>query len=155
VTINELHVKLEYAEWTKWPENEQLAIKDYVFADWIEFVNKQNSEIRDTELEAYGKFFELNDLIRVWDLSNSQKALRNFVLFFYFHGNQILNGGLKLNNTNYENEFISLILSNKLLEKLETEFFKCEPFDVEYTQKVSIVLQIIEQQLKSDEINRR
>jgi len=155
VTLDEFHVKLEYAEWTKWPKNEQLAIKDYVTADWIDFANKQNSEIRDTELEAYGNFFELEDLIKVWDLSNSQTALRNFVLFFYYHGNQILNGGLKLNEAKYESELISLIHSDKLIERLESEFFKNETIDTEYAQKASIVLQIIEQQLRNDEINGR
>ncbi len=155
VTLDEFYTKLEYAEWTKWPESEQLAIKDYVFADWIDFANKQNSEISDTALQAYGNFFELKDLVKVWDLNSSQIALRNFVLFFYNHGNQILNGGLKLNEEKYENELISLIHSDKLIERLENEFYNYESIEPEFAQKVSIVLQIIEQQLRIDEINGR
>ena len=82
IELDEIFVKLDYAKWTEWDVNEITAIKNYVLMDWIEFANNEKSAIKDTELEAYGKFFELKDLIKVWDLSNSQTALRNFVLFF-------------------------------------------------------------------------
>ncbi|MFM9946029.1 MAG: hypothetical protein ACKVQB_12445 [Bacteroidia bacterium] len=144
VNVDEIFNKLEYAQWMEWPEEEQQAIKDYVMADWMDLVNNQTSEIGVSKLEEYGKFLGIAELIRAWDIS----GLRNFVYFFYYHGNTILNGGLKIDGKNYENEFLQFIKRNDLIEKLETTFFKNEKEDEDYAEKISVVLQIIEQELK-------
>lgn len=152
IDLYDISVKLEYAKWTEWEADEVDAIKEYVLQDWIEFANNDESEIRDTILESYCSFFELKDLLKLWDVSNGSKAVRNFVLFFYFHGNQILDGRAKTKGTRNKEEFTSLVSSIKLLENLETEFFKHEKTDPEYAEKISVVLQMIEQQLKADKI---
>jgi len=148
IDLKEIFSKLDYGKWNDWDENEKQAITDFIIADWIEFANKQYSEIRDIELKAYANFLELKELLRLWDISKSEKALKNFVYFFYYHGTQILNGGLKINDKKYEEDFISLILTNKLVNRLETEFFKNEVYQQDYKEKISIVLQMIEQYLK-------
>jgi hypothetical protein len=148
VTIDEFHVKLDYAEWTKWPKNEQQAIMEYIIADWIDFVNKQNSEIRDSEIGAYSKFFGLNEVLRLWQISKNQAALRNFVYFFYYHGSQILNGGLRIVDTIYKKEFLDWLKREELNTKLEEVFFQNEHTDPDYADKISIVLQMIEQEMK-------
>ena len=148
VTLDEFYVKLDYAEWTKWSENEQQAIKDYVIADWIDFANKRNSEIRDNEIGTYSKFFGLNEVLRLWKISKTREALRNFVFFFYYHGNQILNGGLRIVDRKYTQEFLDWFKREDLTKKLVTTFFKNENTDTDYANKISIVLQMIEQEIK-------
>jgi hypothetical protein len=150
IDLDEIYTKLEYAKWTEWDKNERKAILDYVIADWIEFANKTKSDITDTVFNNYGNFIEIQELVKLWEISNSKNknALRNFVNFFYYHGSQILNGGLKINGKIYKEEFSSILQTNNLIEKLELEFFKYENIDQEYAANVSIVLQMIEQELK-------
>ena len=148
VTLDEFHVKLDYADWTKWPENEQQAIIDYVIADWIDFANKQSSEIRDSEIEIYTKFFGLSEVLRLWQISKTQVALRNFVYFFYYHGTQILSGGIRFDDRKYKQEFLDWLKREELNDKLEISFFNNEHTDPDYADKISIVLQMIEQEMK-------
>lgn len=148
INLDEVFSKLVYAKWTEWPEEEQQAIKDYVIADWIELVNRNTSEIRDIELKEYGKFFGINELLRLWTISEHDNSLRNFVYFFYYHGTQILNGGLKIDNKRYEGEFLDWIARNDLTNKLETTFFNTDKKDEDYAEKISVVLQMIEQELR-------
>lgn len=148
VTLDEFHVKLDYAEWTKWPENEQQAIIEYVIGDWIDFVNKQNSEIRDSEIRTYSKFFGLKEMLCLWQISKNQAALRNFVYFFYYDGSQILNGGLRIVDKIYKQEFLDWLKREELTKKLEESFFLNEHADPDYADKISIVLQMIEQEMK-------
>jgi hypothetical protein len=143
--LYEIGRKLEYAKWTEWPSNEVQAIKDLVLADWIEFVNDSTSEIQDTDLENYSRFFNVEELLK----------MRNFVLFFYYYGNHILDKGFKINEKQYGKEMKRLIYTKKLTDKLQDEFFKYEPIDKDYADKVSIVLQMVEQQIKFDRINNR
>ncbi len=148
VTLDELYCKLDYAEWTNWPENEQQAIMDYVIADWIDFANTQNSEIRDTEIGYYSKFFGLREVLRLWQVSKTDASLRNFVYFFYYHGTQILNGGLRIADIKYKQEFLDWLKREELTSKLEESFFQNEHADLDYADKASIVLQMIEQEMK-------
>lgn len=155
IDLYEFYVKLDYAKWTEWDADEIKVIKDYVLMDWVELANNKKSEINDTVLQAYCKFFELEELVKLWDISNSSVGLRNFTLFFYYHGNQILDNRFKMNETTQENIFIPLIRSSNLIERLETDFFKYEQTEPEYAEKISITLQMIEQQLKTDKIKDR
>lgn len=148
VTLYVLQVKLEHAEWRKWSENEQQAIKDYVIADWIDFVNNRNSEIRDSDLEVYSKFLGLQEVLNLWKISNSDEALRNFVYFFYHFGSQILNRGLRILDQKYKSEFLELLYEEGITAKLEFTFFKNEETNPDYAEKISTVLQMIEQEIR-------
>jgi hypothetical protein len=149
--LDEVFNKLDYANWMEWEDSEVKTIKEYVLLDWIEFVNQDEAEISDSELETYNQFFELKDLIDLWDV-RSQSALRKLVYFFYYYGNNILSGKPALNNPGQKSAFISFIHSNNLTERLENEFFRYEHIDAEYAGKISVVQQMIEQQLKADEL---
>jgi hypothetical protein len=70
------------------------------------------------------------------------------VYFFYLNGTEIMNGGIKINETKYMNEFDALLNTENLISKLEFAFFEKENIDIEYAEKISIVLQMIEQNLK-------
>jgi hypothetical protein len=155
IGLYEIGTKLEFAMWTEWPPNEVCAVKDFVLADWIEFANDSTSEISDSDLGNYSRFFDVEELLKMWKITQSEKALKNFVLFFYYYGNQILDKGVKLNEKLYGKELKELIYTDNLIDGLQDEFFKYEATDDEYADKVSIVLQMVEQQLKLDRINSR
>lgn len=148
VDLGEIYSKLEHSEWQNWSETEINAIKEYVIFDWIELVNNSKSEISIRVLENYSKYIDVAVLIENWNLINSQNGLRNFVYFFYLNGTEIMNHGIKINGTKFINEFDTLLNTENLISKLEFEFFEKENKDIEYAEKISIVLQMIEQNLK-------
>lgn len=148
VDIGEIYSKLEHSEWQNWNETEINAIKEYVIFDWIELVNNSKSEINIHILENYANYIEVAELTKNWNLINSQNGLRNFVYFFYVNGTEIMNRGIKINEKKYSNEFVSLLNNEELIIKLENEFFEKENTELEYAEKISIVLQMIEQNLK-------
>ena len=148
IDLYDIGRKLEYAKWTEWPDNEVKAIRDFVMTDWIDFVNNSTSEINDFSLENYSRFFDISVLLHKWDFQYSNNGLKNFVIFFYYHGNRILNSGSHTNAKYSDKIVLQLILENNLSEILYKEFYKYEESDEEYTGKVSIVLQMIDQFLK-------
>jgi hypothetical protein len=149
VTLYDFHVKLDVAEWAKWPENERQAIIDYVAADWADLVNNRHSDIRDSVLEQYCNFLDMNDLLHWWwVISKSKQALRNKVYFLYYYGNQILHEGLRISDKTYKQEFLTLLHEEGLVAVLETHFFENEQSNPEYADIISIVLQMIEQELR-------
>ena len=149
IGLFEIIQKLEYAEWKSWERDEIKAIKDFILADWNDFVNERASEIGADDLEYNAFFLNLPDLIKVWDVINKENGLKNFIPFFYYHGAELLNKGLKLDDKSFYKEFIGLIHRDQLIEKLEDEFFRVEESNIEYAQKVSVVLQMVEQEKTS------
>ncbi|MBU7570252.1 MAG: hypothetical protein KAF41_06325 [Flavobacterium sp.] len=150
--LYDISAKLLYANWQDWPINEVQAIRDFVLADWCEFVNKSESDISTSDLEDYLHFFGIEQLIQLWDVVHSENGLKNFVLFFFYYGNQILDLKLILNQENAAAALRSMIDVENLINLLEEEYFKNEENDKAYAEKVSVVLQMIEQQLKIDQI---
>ena len=148
IELYEIADKLEHAVWAEWPANEVQAIKDFVLADWIDFINNSDAEVSDSDLKNYSRFFNIAQLLKLWDIAQSGKGLKNFVLFFYYYGNQILDKGLKLNEKQYEKGLKDLIYTTNLTDRLQEEFFRYETTDKEYAERVSVVLLMIEQQLK-------
>ncbi len=155
IDLYDIGNKLEFAKWTEWPLNEVQAVKDFIIADWIDFVNDSIVELRDTDLENYSQFLNVAELLKFWNIKQSEKALKNFVLFFYYFGNQILDRGSKISEKQYGKELRELIYTNKLIDRLQDEFFNFELREQEYAEKVSIVLQMVEQQLNVEQINSR
>ena len=148
VDFDELYTKLDYAKWTKWPQEEQQAIYNYVIADWNEFTKNRFSEIRDIDIESYGKFLGIETILSHWNIIETDESLRNFVYFFYMYGNQIFTGKLRVLDKKQKEEFLKWIEVEKLVKKLENAFFINESKDSEYSSKISIVLQMIEQNRK-------
>ncbi|TCP22359.1 hypothetical protein EV195_1128 [Tenacibaculum skagerrakense] len=146
IGLFEITSKLEYAEWENWDSNEIKAIKDFIFADWNSFINKQHSEIGTDDIEYYSFFFKPEDLLSIWDLTINENSLKNFVAFFYYNGTEIINKGLKIKDKIYNKEFMNLLNQPELLDKLEIEFFKADEINKDYAEKISIVTQMIEQE---------
>lgn len=145
IGLFEITSKLEYAKWNSWDEKEIAAIQEFILADWLCFIESENAEIRSNDLEYYTFFYELGDIFKAWKLTENDHRLKNFVEFFYYHGNEIVNKGLKLNGKVFEKDFRDLIKQDGLLEGLENAFFKANEVDPKYAEKVSIVLQMVEQ----------
>lgn len=116
--------------------------------DWCDFLNNSESDISTSDLENYLHFFGIDQLIQLWDIAFSEKGLRNFVLFFYYYGNQVLDLKLLLNHQNAASAVKSLVYVDQIISLLETAYFNSAEVDKAYAEKVSIVLQMIEQQLK-------
>ncbi len=150
IGLYELTVKLAYAKWHTWDEQEIKAIKDFILMDWKEFVNAREVEIEIDDLEYYSFFLELEDLFKVWKMNHTGTGLRNFVHFFYKEGTELLYKGLKIKKRNYDLVFKNFIQQEKLTERLEEAFFKFELADHKLAEKISIVLQMIEQEKNSE-----
>ena len=118
--------------------------RQYSFVDLGEIYLK----LEHSDWQNYSKYIDVSELIENWNLINLQNGLRNFVYFFYFNGTEIMNRGIKINETKYINEFDTLLNTENLISKLEFEFFDKEITDIEYAEKISIVMQMIEQNLK-------
>ncbi|RYY98528.1 MAG: hypothetical protein EOO11_07810 [Chitinophagaceae bacterium] len=144
--LGEVHTKLAYAEWTGWPEEEVQAITDFVRADWTAFVHAEGSELTLHLLEDYRAFLDLSELIARWDIGGSAAALRSFVYFFYDQGNELTGAALKGTHGHPDNSLVRLLQPHALLPRLEAAFFRYEATDPEYAEKLSIVLQMLEQE---------
>ena len=145
IGVYEIGTKLEYAKWSTWNENEITIITEFMKLDWNSLVNKRKSDISTMDFEEYSFFIKPKELINNWKIMNNKIAFRNFIYFFYSNGTEILNKGIKINGKYYQNEFLEIINNRKITEKLENEFFIIEETNKNYSEKISIVLQMIEQ----------
>ncbi len=146
IGLYDIASKLEYAKWETWDHKEIEAITEFILVDWVEFINEKASEISEDDLENYSFFLGIGELLGLWKLSKTGFGLRNFLLFFYYHGTKILNDGLKIRGKIYKNELRELLYSEKLLDLLEKEFFSVDDTDKDYSEKVSVVILMIEQE---------
>jgi len=145
IDLWEIHNKLKYAEWEKWDELEVIAIKEFIIEDWIQYINFSCVEIGIIEIENYARFVKLEKLIELWKVSENNISIKNFVNLFYHNGNQILYESVMINGIDKSNLFIKILEDKNLLIKLESEYFEFDESKPEYAEKVSIVLQMIEQ----------
>lgn len=145
IGLFEITNKLAYAKWENWPPNEIKAIKDFILADWKSFVNDNESEVSTDDLTYYASFHTAKELIDSWKITQSGAGLKNFVEFFYLNGSQLLSKGLKMKNSSFDKEFIGIINQDGFLKILEEVFFKAEQVDNDYSEKISVVIQMIEQ----------
>lgn len=148
IGLEEIVTKLKYAQWDSWNGNEVVAIKNFFLADWREFVNERTSNINRDDITSYLYFFQMSELLRCWNLSQGKIGLRNFVYFFYDYGNEILSEGLRIQGRMHEREWKNALTAQNILELLENEFFECAHADSVYSTKISVVMQMIEQEKK-------
>jgi hypothetical protein len=151
VGLYEITTKLEYAQWSSWDKVEREAINNFILLDWIEFVNDSESEIESTDLKYYSYFFQLRELLKLWKLSQGTNGLRNFVYFLYHHATDILNGKSWIQDKSFEIDLKDLLNKENLMELLEMEFFEVSEADSAYSEKISIVIQMIELEKKSQQ----
>jgi hypothetical protein len=144
--LDEVHSKLIYANWKEWPEQEQQAIIEFAREDWKELIKDPGITISDSDLVRYSLFCGVKYIFAEWTLTHPEQAIKNFVHFFYYHGNDLLNGKLTVDEE-YETFMLAWLGQNGLASSLERAFYTYEKKDPEYAEMASVVLQIIEQEL--------
>ena len=145
IDLQEINIKLKHAEWEKWDEMEINAIKEFILEDWIQYINFYSAEIGIIEIENYAKFINLDDLLKLWNVTDNNFSIKNFVNLFYSYGNQILYESVIINKKDESKAFIKKAENKLILTALEKQYFEFEKTDSEYAEKASIVLQMIEQ----------
>ena len=152
IDLDTIHNKLKHANWKEWNEEEQKQINKFVEIDWKELVNKSENEIWIGGFESYLNYFDFEDLLEMWKFPENRIALKNFVEFFYMNGNEIMYSGkrFKIKGNDRRNELMNLLERDNLTNRLEEEFFNYETKDKEYADKVSTVLQMIENEIKKE-----
>lgn len=148
IGLYEITHKLAYANWQTWDESELKTIKNFIFCDWADYVNASESQVSLDGLGGFAFFFDLKDLVKEWSTAKESVGLRNFVDFYYYEGTEIINRGMKGKDMSYYTIFNDFIHQDSLLKSLEDTFFSVESEDVVYGEKISIVIQMIEQQRK-------
>ncbi|WP_420552846.1 hypothetical protein [Tenacibaculum aiptasiae] len=147
IDLCEITIKLESIEWKTWEQNEIDAINNFILADWNSFVNAPYSEISSSDLEYYSFFFTPQYLLNQWEIAKNENTLKNFIYFFYRNGTDLMNKGLKVGDKIYHKEFSEFIVNQKgLIEYLEKEFFRIDEINKKYSEKISTVIQMIEQE---------
>lgn len=146
IDLDTIHNKLEHANWKEWEEEEQKQINKFVEIDWKELVNKSENKIWIGDFESYLNYFNFEELFKMWEFPENKIALKNFVEFFYMNGNEILYSDkiIKSNDKDKRSKLLNLLERDNLTIGLEEEFFDHETDDKEYADKVSTVLQMIE-----------
>lgn len=82
IDIDVIYNKLKYANWHKWDVKEQSIIKLVLKSHWNQICNNQKSYISKFNIEEYAQFFEIKNLFKEWDVSDSSFGLSNFIFFF-------------------------------------------------------------------------
>lgn len=125
ISVFELEMKLSYVQWTKWPDDEQAAIREFLLADWYHSVNVSTGYyISETELAAYDVLLGLPTILAEWKVGQLETATNNFIDFFFLEGNRILTGKYKLNRRDTMGEFIQFIQRNNIKTVVENYFFR-------------------------------
>lgn len=140
IDLSDIIPKLKYAQWESWPKNEIEAIKQFVWKDWDNKINKRFCEhIHISDIESYMFFFPLSNLLQAWKITEYRFALQNFVYFFHFNMNILT----KERQTHHQelNQYFKTIPS--LNQILEQEFFRVDDIDEDYSWKISILLQML------------
>ena len=148
IDLYDIYTKLKYADWLKWDTTEIKAIQNYLRADWQDLLNQE--ELGLHLFEAYLQFLSAQELINLWNPNTSDLALKNYVYFFYRTGTQIFSSSLK-SITKSDQALLTYFFKNSVnTNKLEHHYFEQEAIDTEYAAKVSVVLQMLEQENKQE-----
>jgi hypothetical protein len=150
VDVDDIYHRLEYAQWRQWPAEEIAAIERYIRSDWRDLANHTDAGIDHTILGNYLHYLPLEQMLEAWEIERHPDALKNFVWFWYWEGNQVLAKGLKLNGVVYRDELKALLDRPHLTQELEKLFFTLELTDSERAALTSTVLQMVEQEKMLD-----
>lgn len=123
--------KLNYSEWNNWEEGEQKVIHEYMLSLWEYMVN-DNSEKVEWEFKDYfssiAHFYpNFFDLLNTWAKSESKAGIKHLSAYIIGEQNTIFEkkkiSGFYNQEENIE-EFISWLLSDEILNKLQRKFFE-------------------------------
>lgn len=129
--------KLNYSEWETWDKNEINAIDNYFYALWEEVITNEKATFYQIGcvLNIISKYSELKKALAIWEKNIATKNILFIVEttingFDYYYRKEI------------KNDLINWFYSNKVVSKLEGEFFKTKDENLAY--QISIAHQILE-----------
>lgn len=146
VGLEELFVKLQFANWEQWPLEEREALLSFVASLWSATVREQTFPLSYNRWKEFTLFFDVTTLLSYWPITYSDQTITHFVAFFYEQGNLILTKDTQAEDREVKAAFVTWLKQQNLKEALTHFFFKVEARNPELAEKTSIVLQILEQQ---------
>ena len=151
--------KLIYAEWKKWPQNEQDVINQYMIELWRNLIEIE-CEISERDFRDYfstiAHFYpNFTELLNIWNESESKSSIRHLSEFLVHEHTALFDrkkiSGFYDQKENAE-EFINWILSDEMLYKIQQKYFE---FETEcFAEKISWAEQIITAERKSTAHNK-
>lgn len=142
VGLFEISQKFTHENWKTWSKLEIEAIEFFILADWKRYIESENGLIMDTIL-GYSFYIDLDVLMLEFNKFDNDKLFKNFVQFLYWEGNEVLYKKYTL-KSNKEGYLLELFNKEQLISKLEATFFEVESVQVDYAEKLSFVLNMIE-----------
>ena len=102
----------------------------------------------------YNYFISIEDLIKSWDIYNNLQSLKNFVEFTLHEANDIFKNkgliqksyALSKDRKKLYPQFFEILASDQFASKLESTYFEVEASDEEFSDSLSRLLHIIEQE---------
>ncbi|MDO5981745.1 hypothetical protein [Flavivirga spongiicola] len=146
--------KLNYAGWNNWPQIEQDVIYEFMIALWESIINEE-SEISEWDFRDYfstiAHFYpNFSDLLNIWSESESNASIKHLSELLVEEQTAIFDrrkiSGFN-DKTENAKEFISWILSDKILNKVQQKYFEFEKES--FAEKISWAEQIIMAERKS------
>lgn len=145
IGINELSIKLLYANWQNWAQDEIKAIEDFVLFNWNYYLHNIDENINLDDFTAYIQLLNIDKFLLTFLENSSDLSTKKLVNFLYDEGQNILHKSFKINEINYQHSFIDFLGKGVLHSLLESSFFAQADINKDYAEKISIVLQMIEQ----------
>jgi hypothetical protein len=136
--------KLEYGNWSDWPENEQMAIKEILIAWWADLIQHQEYFDDDVFRGVYKLLGNVKLLLDKWSISFEDNSFRTYVDFVNTQYDALCAGKQsfkELDNDSRE-AVLSWIKHNKGM--LEEGFFFFEKDEPSFAEAVSNALYILE-----------
>ncbi len=139
--LHAITVKLQYGNWHQWPQNEQEAIGQFIFADWQHLVNETDWEVSLEDFNEYGYYIGLAALITAWQYSHRKRGLKNFVRFAYNYGSSIFSSrkAILIGNQDHTTALKEWLRERSLAETLEQAFFELQEEASVFVEELSIV----------------
>ena len=136
--------KLEYGQWKTWKENEQVAIKKFLFAWWTDLVKNKNSFDYEAFIEVLKLTDNIDEFLKLWTIDFDNYSFANYVEFVYTYYND-------LNSKRTEFRELSEVTCDKLLtwindnsNNLEKGFYEFADKDKDFAERISITQYIFE-----------
>lgn len=140
--------KLNLAKWKNWDENEQEVIHEFMIALWESVVNddcqKAEWEFRDYFSSIAHFYPNFNELLGIWFKSETRAGIKHLADYIVDEQVAIFDrgriSGFYDQKENVE-EFISWVLSDKMLNKIQRKYFEFEVDKI--SEKISWAEQVI------------
>lgn len=136
--------KLEYGDWENWIEEEQYAIRSFLFEWWNDMIKSKSYFDKEVFIQIYRLTKDLDQLLENWKVDLSDAGFSVYVDCVEDCYNDLVYGGSDFKDFKREDldKLINWIKANSGM--LETGYFHFEENDKEFAEKISMTLYIFE-----------